>query len=435
VQPALHPYVYLVPDIIIHSIENELKRVSALKRIMILGASIGQIPAIEAAKALGLEVMVLDKNSNAAGMRLADIALTIDIIDTPAVLRTAIEYNINAIMTIQTDLPVPAVGYVADALNLPGVSYETAIICSNKILMRKKFAEAGIPQPQFQVIDNLEAVKIAASGIGFPCVVKAPSSSGSRGITKVSHNSGLQRAFYEGLKYSPNGQMLIEAFVSGIELGAQAFSVNGKCELVLLHNDTLSAPPYMIPVGHSFPSKLSPEIRKEVESLCKGAVDALGVDTGPTNIDLILDPVNGPKIIEVGARIGATCLPELIKIHCGIDWVKATVMTSLGEVADLKVGPLQPCAASIVESPADGYFYDVKMPGDVDSDKQIVGVEVSSSRGDRVSILRNGSNRIGKVISTGRSAEEAEISARNYKSKIEIVVKDDNPFEYNEKIL
>src|SRR5690606_9400813 len=111
------------------------------------------------------------------------------------------------------------------------------------------------------------------------------------------------------------------------EFGAQTFSINGRCESVLLHNDTLSTPPYMIPIGHSFPfSKMDKSQKVQVIEDIKQAVIALGIADGPANVDLILDKrTNRVKIIEIGARIGATCLPELVRYHTGIDWVAETI--------------------------------------------------------------------------------------------------------------
>jgi len=69
-------------------------------------------------------------------------------------------------------------------------------------------------------------------------------------------------------KYSKIDQLLVEEYIDGIEIGAQTFSVNGKCKVILLHNDTLSSPPYMVPIGHSFPIVgLTKETCQQVERI------------------------------------------------------------------------------------------------------------------------------------------------------------------------
>lgn len=218
------------------------------KTILIVGAGFGQLPAIETAKKMGITTVVVDKNPQAVGAIVADYFYDVDIIDKDAVLEVAKKHNVSGIMTMQSDLPVPTIGYVNDVLGLNGVSLNVANICSNKNQTRAELKKRNAAQPDFEITFNLKDAIEAAEKIGFPCVVKAPDSSGSRGITKVNKLEEIEPAFEEAVLYSRNKAIIVEEFIEGIEFGAQTFSVNGKCESVLLHNDTMSNPPYMIPI-------------------------------------------------------------------------------------------------------------------------------------------------------------------------------------------
>ena len=62
------------------------------------------------------------------------------------------------------------------------------------------------------------------------------------------------------------------------------------------------------------------------------------------NVDLIIEENTGAvKILEIGARVGATCLHELVSIHTGIDWAVQTIRAALGE--EVRIDPL--CAKSV----------------------------------------------------------------------------------------
>lgn len=391
------------------------------KIIMIVGAGFGQLPAIEKSKELGLTVIAIDKNINAIGMQKADIALEVDIIDIKKVVEVAKNYKIDGIMTMQSDIGVPSVGAVVDELNLNGVSLKVANRCSNKIEIREFLANHDVPQPNFKVIETYEEAVDAIKTIGLPCVIKAPDSSGSRGITKVSSINDVQSAFDEGLKYSRIGKLLVEEFIDGEEIGAQSFSVNGKCIKVLVHNDTISPKPYMIPTGHSFPSKLSSDHIKKVEYACKKAVDAIEINSGPANIDIIISKDGRPMIIEIGARIGATCLPELVKYYTGVDWVEQTIKNAIGSEVNLIDKFNQPVAAYILESNKDGVFQGFKEADDLE-DVNIKEWEVTVTKGETVSKLRKGTDRIGKIITIGNSVDEAEEKAKYLKSKFEYMI-------------
>jgi biotin carboxylase len=386
---------------------------SISKTIMIIGAGLGQIPAIKKGKELGLRVIVVDRDLQAPGMDMADISLVIDVADLDGVLNAARDHGIDGIMTMQSDLPVPTVGYVNDQLGLPGVSLEVANWCSNKLETRFRLQSCNCEQPGFCVARTIEEAEDASVNIGFPCVVKAVDSSGSRGVTKVNNLVEVESAYKEALKYSRQNEVLVEEFIDGLEFGAQTFSINGKCELVLMHNDTISLPPYMIPIGHSFPFIGLSDREMDVASQdIKAAVEALGIANGPSNVDILVDvKTKRVKIIEIGARIGATCLPELVKHFTGIDWVSATINAALGNKIDLKLKKTQPVAALIIQSPADGIFQSYKQLVEL-NEYSVCEFEVVADPGQEVSLLRKGTDRIGKVVCLGATVTEAEQNAK-----------------------
>ena len=88
-------------------------------------------------------------------------------------------------MTIAADSAVPIVARVAELLGLPGIGSETAHLATNKIAMRRAFAERGVPQPQFAALRRQTEVRAAARAVGFPAVLKPADSAGQRGIFLV----------------------------------------------------------------------------------------------------------------------------------------------------------------------------------------------------------------------------------------------------------
>jgi len=394
------------------------------KGLLVVGAGFGQIPAILEAKKLNLEVITVDKDPYAKGMGLADYSYPVDIIDRDAVLEIAKKHNVGGVITMQSDLPVPTIGYINDVLGLNGVSMEVANFCSNKMETRKRLELKDAAQPKFKIVKTLDETKKAVMEIGLPCVIKSADNSGSRGVTKVNFSYEIENAYKEAFKYTRKDSILVEEYIKGVEFGAQTFSVNGKCELVLLHNDTMSNPPYMIPVGHSFPFvQLSKEDSKTAISDIKNAIEAIGITNGPANVDLILDETtNRVKVIEIGARIGATCLPELVYYHTGINWVKSTILNAIGVDVDLTPITNRAVAAIIIEAPEDGVHmgYETKEGGHTRC--PLLDFEITKSPGDQVNILRKGTDRIGKIISYGSTASIAEKIVSEYRDNLIIKV-------------
>lgn len=392
---------------------------------MIVGGGAGQVPAINAARRLGLTVAAVDRDLSAPGMKLADIALPVDLLDTTGIVHVATKHAVCGVMTMQSDIGVPAVGAVVDALRLPGCGKAVAERCSNKILTRRAFAHQGVPQPCFKVVKSVDEALQATDEIGFPCIIKAPDSSGSRGVVRVNGRADVSAAFQEANRFTRGAEILVEEYISGLEIGAQAFSVNGRCDVVLVHDDELSEPPFMIPVAHAFPASLSPEDLVKIESAVSACVGALGITEGPSNIDLIIDSEGNPRIIEVGARIGATCLPELVWYHTGIDWTQAAVHSACGIKPDLTSDRSQPCAAFILESRKDGVMSGYQLPTTWTGHPDVLEWEVTAKPGDRVSCLRKGTDRVGKVVTRGISTKSAHDLARDFHDALEIQIEND----------
>ena len=378
------------------------------KKVMICGAGLGQVDAIIRAKALGFSAYVVDQNPNAIGVKYSDHFEAIDIKDYEKCLDFAKRYKIDGILTLQSDLAIPTVGYINDYLGLVGISNKTAMYCSNKTLMRDAFNSNGVSQPHFIKVGCLEAALKACNQIGLPCVVKAPISSGSRGVIKLTNLDDLAYAFNEAMKYSNSEVgLIVEEFISGKEYGAQTFSIDGKCEIVLVHDDYISDPPYMIPIGHSLPSEMNSDVLLKAQVEIKKSVEALGIMNGPANVDFIIDKYNNVKIIEIGARVGATCLPELIFHHTGYNWIDAAILSCLGLKIDFEFSKSDFVSAYILTSPKDGIFLGYNESFTDVYKHNVLEFEVSVKVGDTVSTFKKGTDRIGKIVIKADSISSA----------------------------
>ena len=70
-----------------------------MKKLLILGAGMMQVPIIQKAASLGIHTIVADFNPNAPGIEYADRFLEISTIDKEAVLNAAKEEHIDGILT------------------------------------------------------------------------------------------------------------------------------------------------------------------------------------------------------------------------------------------------------------------------------------------------------------------------------------------------
>ena len=97
-----------------------------MKKILIIGAGFLQTFVIRKAKEMGYYVFCVDGNPLADGFKFADEYQVIDITDKEKCLQYAQRNDIDGVMTAATDYGVITASYIANALNLRGVSMETA---------------------------------------------------------------------------------------------------------------------------------------------------------------------------------------------------------------------------------------------------------------------------------------------------------------------
>jgi biotin carboxylase len=119
-----------------------------VKTVLFVGAGRHQRRAILHAKERGLRVAAVDRNPEAPGLAEADIAKVVDFADAAAVLKATARIKLDGVLTVSADRAVPVVAAVAEARGLPGIGVETAHLMTNKIAMRARLADAGVPQPR-----------------------------------------------------------------------------------------------------------------------------------------------------------------------------------------------------------------------------------------------------------------------------------------------
>ncbi len=371
------------------------------KKIMILGAGIYQVPLIRAANDMQLHTLVVSRPGSYPGIALARRFLPIDTTDIRAVVGAAREHAVAAICTTGTDVCLPSLGAVVSELKLAGPDYEAACYSQDKIAMKRRFADHGVPTARFQPCGTLVEAHAAARDIGYPVMIKAPDSSGSRGISRVTHKEEMDAAWEIARKVSPKKNILVERFLRGEEFGAQAIVRDAAVTEIFFHNDTVTEPPRPTPIGHSIPCRLSALLQKKAEEAVLSAVQALGIRNSICNVDLIARD-DDVFILELGARMGATCLPETIGIYAGFDPYRHLVEMALGlkPLSTPRKDPVQPNASRLLISKRSGVLKRFDIPETVRNHPDLHRITLDAAPGDPVRAFVEGPDRIGDLMSS-----------------------------------
>lgn len=396
-----------------------------MKKIMILGASILQLPAIKKAQELGLQVIAVDKDPEAAGFKEPDvISENISSIDIDRILLSAKKHNIDGIMTLASDKPMRAVAAVAKELGLASISEQTALYTTDKGRMRSILKKHGVAVPVFFLVKTWEEFSSVLSNFTDHCIVKPADSSGSRGVTLLSISENSDRkfeAFMYSKEYSANGYILVEEYLLGPEVSVETFSIDGECRIIQVTDKITTGPPHFVEIGHSQPSLLSANDKERIGELAQSAVKATGIDSGPSHTEIILTN-DGPQIVEIGARLGGGFIAtHLVPLSTGIDLVEACIKLATNQSIDLEIKHNKGSAIRFLE-PDIGLIKNIEGVKEAQKSRGVELVYVSRGIGEKSVTLKNGNDRVGCVIAQGNSAKEAIHNCENAKEKIRIIV-------------
>lgn len=390
-----------------------------MKRLLIIGASVLQVPAILKAKDMGLYVAVADYNPNAVGIPLADEYYNVSTIDEEGVYRAAKEFKADGIMTLATDMPMRSLAYACEKLGLVGLAYDSAVKSTDKGEMIKTFKNAKVEHPWYQIISG--GRKPTSGTYTFPLITKPTDNSGSRGVMLVHNEKELAEALNYSSENGRRGDVIMEEYMCGPEVSVEVMVSHGVPYVLQITDKLTTGAPHFVEMGHSQPSRLPEEAQAAIRDLASRAALSVGIQNGPAHVEIILTE-NGPKMVELGARMGGDCITtHLVPLSTGIDMVGNTIKIALGEEPDLE--------QKLSKGSAIRYFHAthgvICEIGGVEEAKKIEGVrEITFVKqvGDTVGDIGSSTDRVGFVIAQAETAEKAVEVCERVMEMVKIIV-------------
>jgi biotin carboxylase len=395
--------------------------------ILIVCGGLLQVPAVEAARDLGLHVVMTDARLDAPAMRLADEPIELDIYDVAGHVRLVEElsarHDLVGVFAEGADVEV-TVAAAAAAAGLPGIPVEAALNTKNKARMRACFDRAGVANPAWAEVGEIEGANEAAARIGYPLMVKAVDNCASRGTTRVQRAQELAAAVTLAIESSTTGTALLEGCFAGSEQSVELlFDEQGHIHpLNVVDRPFARGGSFAIELGHVNPSALPLSEQERLFDLTARAAAATGVRFGAFKADTILT-ADGPRILEVTARLsGGFDCQKTTPLATGRNFIRAAMRLAIG--APLDRSELERTrnrfAAAWVAFPEpgrvtalDGVSRALQLPG---VDEVFLRVDV----GDVIEPYRDCAARPAFVIAWGETPEEAVARAQAGVDALEI---------------
>jgi carbamoylphosphate synthase large subunit len=197
---------------------------------------------------------------------------------------------VDAVVAVDTPMLVLAAA-VAARLGLAHNRVDAVLASSDKATQRHRWATAGLAQPAFRVVPataSQDAVPDAAAQVGFPCVVKAVSLSGSQGVLRADDGAGAAaaagriRQILAGAGRPEHEPLLVEEYVPGWELSIDGLLTDGDLRVTAVFDkpDTPEGPTFEETVLVT-PSRLPQPTLSQAVRAAERAAAALGLRCGP----------------------------------------------------------------------------------------------------------------------------------------------------------
>lgn len=392
------------------------------------------VAGVRTAKELGYRVWVTDRDPTAPAVAHADQFLKASVYDPAETLTAVLEHpsrhEIDGVIAIACDAPA-TVAAVAQALSLPGHSPETALLATDKLLMKRRFEECGIPTPQFLEIDDLASLVSQLRASDGPMVLKPVDSRGSRGVLRLlptMSGAALASAYDHSRAQSSSSQLILERWIDGSQLSTESVIWDDESVLVAVaernYDKLAEIAPFVVENGGHTPSRLSPAIDDAVDDVVSRAAKALGVERGTVKGDVVVGK-DGPVLIELAARLsgGYFCTHTIPRVY-GVSIVAAALEIAVGIKPDMESLRAVPRCyqGNRYIFLREGVVREIHVDDSAVSHPDIAIFKLYVKEGDRINRISDHTQRSGVVMTFSDSREKAERVAEDAIAGVNVVI-------------
>jgi hypothetical protein len=210
----------------------------------------------------------------------------------------------------------------------------------------------------------------------------------------------------------------VEQYLTGRELGCEAFLHRGELQFIVFTDKLTSKEPYGVVMGHTIPSTVTEGLESEAIAAVECCARALKIENGPVNCDIILTK-EGPRVIDLGCRLGGNKLPLLAYLACGVNTYREAIRAALGMAPDLKQR-FKFASARCYLRPKAGIVQSISGLDTVGNIDGLALFEIQLMPGDIVREVTDVSHRVGFFVATATSLGELKDTVRRIRRAVQI---------------
>ena len=284
-------------------------------------------------------------------------------------------------------------------------------LCRNKGALYKYLENCDMDVPKTAYVESFQQGISFLKKSKYPVVIKPNNLSGSIGVRlcqtyqeAISHLKFLfSNKNLSSLTDSKN-LVLIQSYIDGEEYSVESITFDGQHTIIGITKKYLSSPPHFLEIGHDFPGlKEDNPLAELINQTVQKVLDYIGYNFGPAHTEV---RVNQGKvyIIEVNPRLAGGMIPLIIKAATGIDLIQNTINLYLGQPLNFTPSFNRYSSIRYIIPQTEGIF---KMVKNLEDNPHITEYGMFKKIGDFVSINRDFRDRIGYLITEGKTQKQA----------------------------
>jgi biotin carboxylase len=293
------------------------------KTLLVLAASLNQIPAIETAKRMGYRTVTTDNIPENPGHALADSSFGVDTTDVENILALARREHVSGVIAPVTDVAVVTAAHVSEQLHLVGPPVAAACTLTRKYQFREFLRQSGFACPRALLLNER---RVPDEGLfdGRVWLIKPNRSSGSKGIFILSTYAEFLAHVAGSRAFSLDRTVVLEEFVNGTQHTCEGVLQGGRIALALVTDRDTAPKPYTATAGHRVPTRLPATMQDAALRVIEDGFGRLGIASGPFDCDFVVES-KGIVLIEMTPRLGGHSLSNLFKASLDFDLVAYAV--------------------------------------------------------------------------------------------------------------
>lgn len=382
--------------------------------IVSIGAGKNQIPLIKAIKELGYSIIGIDKNPLAEGFQYCDIKVIESIYnyhDIYLLLKEQLVFDdIAAVVTRSYGQAIKTVAYLSQQFKLPYIDFNTVDDLIDKSSFRTIAAIHNIPMPHGFIIHKKDLHKL--NTLSFPCIIKPPKGHAKQSVMII--DSYHELCSY--MKSVKQDTVLIEEYIEGDEIIVLGFVHNRTFYIYDISDKILNAKPYFVDRMHVLPSQyytMYPELQK----LGQKITDTFALQATPLLMECIIRN-NSIYLIEAACEFGGEYLadyaiPARLKSNVFKLFLQAIITGKVNV-------PPKSSVAAIVKyiMGRNGTLVSYSMP----KNNHLIHAEMFAKPGDILYYPKNNHERLGVIITKGKTVEKALQTADTLLEQMHIII-------------